>query len=364
MPAPAPIIRHRTLYQQPDYYCAWPSLVRAHNGDLLLAFCRTVEHLYPAGAIVTMRSTDNGDTWSGPVVAYDTPIDDRECGLMVLPDGRIVMHVWSTFWKAESFTALPPEAYPPEYISAWVAQVNSPHYRAAAHRHGGWTIVSHDHGLTWAAPSPGPDSVHGGLALTDGSLLTAAYRNNGGNIGICAATRPEGPWRQIAIVACPTPDTHYFGEPHMVQLPSGRILLMIRYTARQYDDRRDDLHLWESYSDDQGRTWAAPFRTPLLGFPPHLLVLHDGRSLCTYGYRRVPFGERAALSRDGITWAANEVLTLRDDNGNHDLGYPASIELTPGVILSVYYQKPAFNPADIHQHKACIASTLWHVPPN
>ncbi|MBP9912335.1 MAG: exo-alpha-sialidase, partial [Opitutaceae bacterium] len=92
MPAPAPIIRHRTLYQQPDYYCAWPSLVRAHNGDLLLAFCRTVEHLYPAGAIVTMRSTDNGDTWSGPVVAYDTPIDDRECGLMVLPDGRIVMH--------------------------------------------------------------------------------------------------------------------------------------------------------------------------------------------------------------------------------------------------------------------------------
>jgi hypothetical protein len=91
-------------------------------------------------------------------------------------------------------------------------------------------------------------------------------------------------------------------------------------------------------------------------------VLRDGRTLCTYGYRRAPFGERAALSEDGINWAMSDEIVLRDDNGNHDLGYPASSETDPGEILTVYYQKPAFDPADIHRHKAGIYATRWSVP--
>jgi hypothetical protein len=362
MTSPAKILNHRTLYQHPDHYCAWPALVRTGNGDLLLAFCRTDHHMAPDGAIVTMRSRDNGVTWTDPVVAYATPIDDRECGLTILPDGRIVMHIWSTFWKAENYTCLPFEAYPPEIISAWVEHVNRPAYRAEAHWHGGWVVVSHDHGQTWSAPVRGPDSVHGGIALQNGTLLTATYREDGGHIGLYAAAQPAGPWRKLAAVRCPTPETHRFGEPHLTQLASGRIILMIRYTARAYDDRRPDLHLWESWSDDNGLTWAPSCRTPLLGFPPHLTVLQDGRALCTYGYRRAPFGERAALSRDGVTWDAAREIILRDDNGNHDLGYPASIEVSPGEILSVYYQKPAFDPTDIHKNKACIMATLWRVP--
>jgi hypothetical protein len=357
------ILGHRTVHCDPACYCAWPALIRCANQDLLLSFCRTDHHMGPKGAIVTMRSTDDGATWSDPVVAYDTPIDDRECGLTLLPDGRIVMHVWSTFWQAANYTCLPPAAYPPAIISAWVEQVNRPAYRAEAHRHGGWVLVSHDHGHTWSEPVRGPDSVHGGIALQNGTLLTAAYRNDGGHVSLQAAARPEGPWEKIAVVPCPTPATHTIGEPHLAQLPSGRIILMMRYTARAYDDQRPDLHLWESYSDDQGCSWAAPFRTPLLGFPPHLTVLHDGRMLCTYGRRRPPFGERAALSPDGITWDASREIILRDDNGNHDLGYPASIEVSPGNILSVYYQKPAFDPADIHRHKAGIFATRWRTPP-
>lgn len=362
MPTPTSILSHATVYADPAYYCAWPALVRAANGDLLLAFIRTGEHLHPSGTIVTMRSSDNGATWSAPVIAYNTPIDDRECGLTVLPDGRIVLHVWSTFWRAENYTALAPGSYPPATIAAWIEHVNRPAYRAASPLHGAWVIVSRDHGHTWSAPVRGPDTVHGGIALPDGSLLTAAYRNDAGHIGLYAAPQPEGPWHRMATVACPTPATHTFGEPHLTQLPSGRIILLIRYTANQYDDRRDDLHLWESYSDDQGRTWAAPFRTPLLGFPPHITVLQDGRALCTYGYRRSPYGERAALSLDGITWDLADEIVLRDDNANHDLGYPASVEVRPGEILSIYYQKSAYDPANPLKHKPCIASTRWRAP--
>ncbi|MFI5356563.1 MAG: sialidase family protein [Opitutales bacterium] len=362
MATPAVILDHRILYGHPDWYCAWPALVQAANGDLLLSFIRTRHHLYPDGAVVTMRSTDHGETWSAPAVAYDTPIDDRECGLTVLPDGRIAMHVSSTFWQAEQFSALAPGSYPPELIAAWIRQVNEPAYRAAAHHRGSWIIVSADHGRTWSAPKPGPDSIHGGIAVADGTLLVATYRNDGGAVGIYAAAQPEGPWTRRAQVWGPLAEIYGYGEPHLAQLPSGRIVLMIRATARQYDDRRDDLQLWESVSDDGGHTWTTPARTPLLGFPPHLTVLRDGRLLCTFGYRRAPFGQRAALSRDGVTWSADDVVVLRDDSGNHDLGYPASIEIAPGTILSVYYQKPAFDPADIHRHKPAIMATRWRVP--
>ncbi|MEZ5413491.1 MAG: sialidase family protein [Opitutaceae bacterium] len=362
MPTPADVIAHQTVYYDPEYYSAWPALVRCANGDLLLAFCRTEQHLYPSGDIVTVRSTDNGHTWSEPVVAYRTLIDDRECGLTVLPDGRIVMHIWSTHWKNLNYTSLAPGSYPQATLDRWMAQIAQPEYVAAAHLHGGWAITSADHGHTWSAAVPGPDSVHGGIALANGTLLVAAYRKDQGHISIVTAAQPEGPWTTIAKVENPESATHRFGEPHVVQMTSGRILLMIRFTARAYDDQRDDLHLWQSWSDDNGATWAPPQRTPLLGFPPHLTTLQDGRVLCTYGYRRKPFGEHAAISRDGITWHPDDIFVLRDDNASHDLGYPASLEVAPGEILSVYYQKPAFDPTDFHRYKTAIVSTRWRVP--
>ncbi|MCF7687243.1 MAG: glycoside hydrolase [Cephaloticoccus sp.] len=361
MSAPSSILCHQTIYHDPDYYSAWPAVIRAGNGDLLLSFCRTRQHLYPSGSIVTMRSRDNGRTWSEPVVAYDTLIDDRENGLTVLPDGRIIMHIWSTFWQAAHFTGLPPGSYPPDLIESWIKQVNDPRYIAAADRQGSWTIISNDHGHTWSEPKPGPDSVHGGIALHNSSLLVAAYRHTIGHCAIYGTPDPETPWVKFADIKCPTPDTHRFGEPHIAQLPSGRIVVMMRYTAIAYDDTRDDLKLWQAWSDDNGHTWSPPERTDLLGFPPHLLVLHDGRMVCSYGYRRSPYGERACVSKNGTTWSLSDEIVLRDDNANHDLGYPASVETEPGEILTIYYQKPALDPVDKHRHKVGIFATRWRV---
>jgi hypothetical protein len=357
------IISQRTLFQDGAVYAAWPALVRAANGDLVLAFARTEQHLGPDGAIVTMRSTDNGTTWSPPTVAYDSPLDDRECGLTVGPDGCLLLHVWSTFWKRESYASLAPGSYPRETIERWIKHVDAPAYRAAEKQQGAHVLISRDSGLTWSKPLPGPDSVHGGITLHDGSLLTASYREEVKNISLCAATVSEGPWTLRHIIRTPAPERLHFGEPHLVQLPTGRILVMIRATAAAYDDQRDDLFLWETYSDDNGQTWAKPFPTPLWGFPPHLTVLCDGRVLVTYGYRRKPFGERAALSADGVTWDASQVIVLRDDAPNLDLGYPASLEISPGTVLTVYYQKPALDPADKHRHRTAIMATLWRVPP-
>ena len=76
--------------------------------------------------------------------------------------------------------------------------------------------------------------------------------------------------------------------------------------------------------------------------------------VCVYGYRHEPFGQRALLSRDGVTWS--DELILRDDGLDGDLGYPASVELPDGELLTVYYQR---LPGDA---KTSVLSTRWHLP--
>ena len=362
------ILRQVTIYADPREYCAWPSMVRAANGDLLVTFSINEEHLGPDGRIVITRSRDNGRTWEAPVTIYDTPIDDRESGITLLDDGRLVMHYRSTAWNEEKYRRLPPGAYEPVVIDRWCNVVNRPIYQDAADREGQWCSVSTDNGHTWSPVFRGTDSIHGGLQLPDGTLLVASYRRELDSVGVYVAHTPKGPWQRIATVASPQPDSLRFGEPHILWLPSGRIIMMIRATAKPYNDEDPRCYLWCTYSDDAGRTWALPFRTPLWGFPPHLLLLSDGRVLCTYGYRRPPYGQRACISDDGITWQKEREIVLRDDACNKDLGYPVSVELEPGVVLSVYYQpdpkdgEQRMHPPDPNRSKPDILGTIWKVP--
>jgi sialidase-1 len=364
------IIGHISIYESPSEYCAWPSIVRTVGGDLIVLFTKTEEHLGPDGAILLSRSTDNGKTWLRPVVVLDSPIDDRESGITTLRDGRIVGHFWSTFHTKESYERLAPNSYGRDLLDHWIAMVGQPGYRDGMKNSGAWTAVSSDGGRTWSKPTRGHDSVHGGIELATGGLLLASYRESPDSIAVHFADSASGPWRLLASVASPHPESLSFGEPHMLQLATGRVIMMIRATAHPYNDEDPRCVLWESYSDDKGKTWVAPFATSLWGYPPHLVLLSDGGVLCTYGYRRSPYGQRACLSDDGVSWSLRGEVVLRDDAPNGDLGYPASVELERGVILTVYYQPdvPAgtiqrMHPPDPHRTKPGILGTIWRVPP-
>lgn len=362
------VLQHSVVYEHEGEYCAWPSLARTGGGDLIVLFTRTEEHLAPDGAILLSRSTDGGTTWLAPVVVADSPIDDRESGLTVLRNGLIVGHFWSTLHTGAFYRSLPAGSYEEDVIERWIQRVESPDYRGAASRHGAWTAVSRDGGKTWSTPVRGHDSVHGGIERADGSLLLASYRDVPDGIGVSVSAGVDSPWHSVATVR--QPDSIAFAEPHLLQLPSGRILMMVRATSKPYGDQDARCFLWETYSDDGGRNWASPFPTPLWGYPPHLALLGDGRVLCTYGYRRPPFGERACLSGDGIRWDLRNEVVLRDDAPNHDLGYPASLEIEPGKILTVYYQPDVgrgtiqlLHPPDPSRTKPGILGTFWRVPP-
>ena len=70
-------------------------------------------------------------------------------------------------------------------------------------------------------------------------------------------------------------------------------------------------------------------------------------------YRRTPHGERACVSRDeGRTWdVAGEIILSSAPNG--DLGYPASVELDGGEILTIFYQ------IDKPGEKTCLMGVRW-----
>lgn len=125
-------------------------------------------------------------------------------------------------------------------------------------------------------------------------------------------------------------------EAALVEVSPGRVLAHLRHAPPGY--------LVESWSDDGGVTWSQPLRTEIWGYPAHLLKLHDGRILCTYGHRRRPLGVQAVISADGgRTWDLAHTAILRDDgevNGGkeiRDLGYPVSVQLPDGSLFTTYY---------------------------
>jgi hypothetical protein len=134
---------------------------------------------------------------------------------------------------------------------------------------------------------------------------------------------------------------------HVMQ--DGNLWMMVR--TEKSDDR-----MWQAFSEDGGKTWRT-VKTDIVGHPPSSVIrLQDGRLLLTYGYRHPPFGIRAVVSEnDGRTWRTDRTFVLRADGDNFDLGYPRSVQLADGTVVTIYY----YVTADYITHIAC---TRWCVP--
>ncbi|MFC1453202.1 sialidase family protein [Verrucomicrobiota bacterium] len=369
------ILESRVVCKQPGRYIGWPTIAKAAGGELLVVFSGDRdEHVCPFGKTFLTRSSDNGATWSEPVVVNNTPLDDRDAGICACSDGTLVVS-WFTAhcdpdvrWPGHRNEVMErwarhAAAVSPEDVVRWAT--DRPFHNEVPRGH--WIRRSSDGGKTWEDPVRVPPTApHGPIELSDGRLLyvgNEGYDRAGRSTSLLAAESSDvgRTWEVIARVPmfprCPvneTGGTAYLGEPHVVEAEPGRLVAMVRYEEQPYVESRTRGVLWRFESDDGGNSWTEPRPTDILGKPPHLTRLEDGRLLVTYGYRHEPFGERATFSNDGgRTWDyANEVV-LRDDAPNADLGYPASVECDDGTILTVYYQ------IDKPGEKTCLMSTRW-----
>jgi hypothetical protein len=70
-------------------YIGWPTVCRLANGDLLAVFSGDRDsHICPWGKVQMVRSADDGETWNAPVTIANGILDDRDAGIVQLPNVR------------------------------------------------------------------------------------------------------------------------------------------------------------------------------------------------------------------------------------------------------------------------------------
>lgn len=360
------IVESRVICKQPGRYIGWPSVARTPDGELLAVFSGDRDqHVCPFGKTFLIRSTDDGETWSAPELVNNTPLDDRDAGILACADGALLVSWFTSHYTTERYLSMCPPAEQDcwrRHLSAIseadVAQWTQHPADDGTRRIGHWLRRSTDGGRTWddviAVP---PSTPHGPVELADGRLLylgTGGYDRAHQTSALFVAESCDSgmTWATIARIPMFPAPNEFLCEPHLVEVAPGRLLAMARHEVRPSRDGHLSGLLWQFESDDGGYTWSEPRPTNILGKPPHLLRLRDGRVLVTYGYRHAPFGQRACLSHDGGQTWGHEIV-LRDDAPNGDLGYPASVEMDDGRILTVYYQ------IDQPGEKTCLMSTHW-----
>ena len=329
-------------------YFAWPSVARLQNGKIAVTasgFRR--RHICPFGKAVISYSENEGKAYTPPAPVIDTVLDDRDSGIVPFGEQSVIV---TSFNNTVNFQ----RKYAGPYDHAYLDLIR-PEEEAQAL--GSTFRISHDCGVTFGPLFKSPvTSPHGPLELFDDTLLWVGRAfskedaHRVGHDGILAyRIFPDGSMEYVGrIPNIRIGDTEpLLCEPHSLQLPSGKILTHIRVQG-------DGIFtIYQSESDDGGKTWSTPI--PLLerngGAPAHLIRHSSGVLISVYGYRNAPYGIRAMFSRDeGKTWDTGYDLYI---NGvSSDLGYPATVELSDGSLLTVFYAKTHENgPAVIMQQR-------------
>lgn len=325
-------------------YLGWPTVARRKNGELWAVVSGGREaHVCPFGQVVAQTSRDNGETWTWPRVLIDGPIDDRDAGFCETAKGTLLVSTFTSLaYEPILEAAVKSGKWDAAKLSRWQAVHNRLNAAERQQELGQWMIRSTDGGVTWSERYPCiVDSPHGPVQLSDGRLLYAGKELWTGEkrVGVCESLNDGKHWRWLA--AIPAAEGHAvkdYHELHAVEAANGRLIVQIRNHAKP--NAGETL---QTESADGGRTWSVPRSIGVWGLPSHLLRLRDDRLLMTYGHRRAPLGNQARVSSDhGATWS--EPMILSGDGTSGDLGYPSTVQLGDGSLLTIWYEKLKDNP--------------------
>ena len=345
----------RVISKTPDLYCGWPTIARRASGQLLVVWSGGRDsHVCPFGRVDMMRSHDNGDSWTWPRTLMDGPIDDRDAGVVETAKGSLLVTTFTSlaYESYELQKARQSGAWPVERLDRWEAVHNRVSSEERQRELGQWMIRSTDGGISWSERFTSiVNSPHGPIQLSDGRLLYAGKKLwTGGQVGVCQSTDDGQSWQWLAEI--PTRDgdnAKDYHELHAAELADGKLIVHIRN-----HNSRNQGETLQCESDDGGKTWAKPHGIGVWGLPSFLTNLRDGRMLMSYGYRRKPFGNQARISDDGgVSWSNS--ITISDDGAGGDLGYPSTVQLEDGSLVTVWYEQMKDSP------KAVLRQARWSI---
>jgi len=353
-PALAPRLLERFIAI--DHACGWPNLTVLPDGSIAALIWPEPCHGLWEGAAECWGSADGGRTWAkrGVPVPFAPGTNRMNLAAGLARDGALVALVagWdgrpprgtpATHVECNLMPAIPArssdggltwETFPPLVAPAGA---RGPHYGDGKRfgKAGGE-----------ASPTPFGDI----WPLADGSLGAMAYTDR---IHFYVSDDDGRTWAHRA--AFGTPDGH--NETTWIPLPDGRLLA----AARTCGDQRLDLFV----SADQGHTWTfSQAATGKNEHPAALTALADGGLLLTYGIRTdALYGVGVRLSRDaGQTWSEPQTLvdfitaTNPTDPKWRDGGYPTTVQLPDGTLVTAYYCKG--TPAHTRYHVGVVKWTI------
>lgn len=343
------LLETRIISWKAPLYHGWPTVTRKSDGELLLVFSGGREsHVCPFGRLEMMRSNDNGKTWGWPQVLYDGPIDDRDAGILVTPQGSILVTTFTSLayepllTRAEIAKPGEPGAFANEQLVAeWRAAHNRLNAQQRKSELGCYMLRSSDGGATWSSRYPVPcNSPHGPIALHDGRLLYAGKALWGDeSVGVWQSIDDGLSWDKLAMITPrPGDKTTDYHELHAIETSPGNIICHIRN-----HNQPNSNETLQCRSSDGGKTWSVPRSIGVWGLPSHLMRLSNGRLVMTYGHRRAPLGIQMRFSDDQAqTWS--EEIIISNDGTSGDLGYPSTVECMNGMMVTVWYEQLSSSP--------------------
>jgi hypothetical protein len=321
-----------------DNVCAWPNLTVLPNGDLAAAIFNHPSHGLAEGDVEIWASADGGKLWElrGTATTHDPGTNRMNVAAGRAHNGDLV--VLASGWGGLGFRK--------RILPVMVSR-------------------SGDGGRTWQRSldvqlPPGVPYLipFGDVVRMEGRMLAAPFYLEDRNWSTDArpATRKGSSyllfseddgrtWGDAVVIG---PDD--YNETSVLRIRPNHWLAASRTYA--------DGHLELFTSNNEGRSWknAGPLTLPS-HHPAHLLRLRDGRILLTYGLReRGHQGVGMRVTEDeGKTWKApTRIVNLE---GSTDSGYPSSVQLPDGSLVTAYYSK------GIPQHRRYhMGVARWSLP--
>ncbi len=333
-----PKLQHVTIARDDDQYEAFPDVCRLRGDGLLCVYRESDYHGASTSRLMLIESEDRGRTWTNQR-QIDVSRSIRGDGsmwnnprLVRLADGRIVATLDVHFFE-----------------NAGIRGIGS------LFCHQTWLSFSEDDGQTWtdrhltAVEGIGPSSV---VPLTVNHWLMANTHFLGRfpdafRVEVVHSYDGGLTWPISALGA--EQDGFQHDEPALVDLPDGRVLMVMRENV--HTSRPSHYVI----SEDEGYVWSTPRPGPFYGDRPTGGVLQSGRLLFTYRNVEPAPGEKTMKAgHDPGTWAwlgdlsgltgsggESRVLELEGDScGRYgDYGYSGWVQFDDGEIFCTYHHR-------------------------
>ena len=301
-----------------EYYVAvdnkglWPNLTLLPNGEIVAAVYNQPSHGYGNGEVELWVSGDGGKLWT-----LRSTISDHSDH----PEIVRMNHAVGLNAKGELIAL----------VSGWSEGREAPTLPIQI-------CISQDNGQSWQRRGFDVASFpFGDIVLSPDGTLTCAIHDDFEFTSHFFVSKDDGQtWGNRRLLAKPGDETA------LLRCSNGKWLAAMRTwpteEERQFVPGGGTGKILLFTSTDDGMTWGHEKQISLQGqAPAHLLQLNDGSILLTYGSRTEGlYGVIIRLSEDdGESWS--KPYTLISVPSKTDCGYPASVELEDGTIVTAYY---------------------------